>query len=85
MKFSTTTALFALAASPAAAFVPRTPGAAKTKTQRLEQEQPGAEPTQVERTIPEGNSLALPWMKRPALLDGSWPGDAGFDPLGLHQ
>jgi len=28
-------------------------------------------------------SLALPFMNRPALLDGSMAGDVGFDPLGL--
>jgi hypothetical protein len=28
-------------------------------------------------------SQSLPFLKRPAALDGSFPGDVGFDPLGL--
>lgn len=30
-------------------------------------------------------SASLPFMNRPALLDGSMAGDAGFDPLGLSN
>jgi light-harvesting complex I chlorophyll a/b binding protein 1 len=30
-------------------------------------------------------SKALPWMNRPKLLDGTLPGDNGFDPLGLSE
>jgi light-harvesting complex II chlorophyll a/b binding protein 4 len=32
-----------------------------------------------------GESLWLPSMKRPSWLDGSLPGDRGFDPLGLAK
>lgn len=30
-------------------------------------------------------SASLPWANRPKLLDGSLPGDVGFDPLGLSE
>ena len=30
-------------------------------------------------------SEALPFLERPAILDGTYPGDAGFDPLGLAR
>jgi hypothetical protein len=30
-------------------------------------------------------SQALPFMERPAVLDGSMPGDVGFDPLGFAK
>ena len=33
----------------------------------------------------EERSKALPFLKRPALLDGSMAGDYGFDPLGLSE
>ena len=29
----------------------------------------------------QAKSKALPWLDRPPLLDGSMPGDVGFDPL----
>lgn len=81
MKFFTSAALLAVVASPATAFVPMS----DTKPNTHLKEQPGAEPTEVERTIPVQNSIALPWMKRPDVLDGSLPGDAGFDPLGFAK
>ena len=31
------------------------------------------------------NSIALPFLPRPAALDGSHAGDYGFDPLGLSE
>jgi len=34
---------------------------------------------------PQGDSLWYPWSERPAWLDGSLPGDRGFDPLGLSK
>ena len=85
MKFFTATIL-TVASSYASAFTPT-----KTSTPIVKQaaklfgKQPGAEPTEIERTIPSGNSIALPWMKRPDILDGSLPGDAGFDPLGFAK
>lgn len=30
-------------------------------------------------------SRSIPFMERPAKLDGSMPGDAGFDPLGFSN
>ena len=33
----------------------------------------------------EENSVALPFLKRPPLLDGSHAGDFGFDPLGFTE
>lgn len=34
---------------------------------------------------PAGDALWLPNTTRPAWLDGSLPGDRGFDPLGLSK
>jgi len=30
-------------------------------------------------------SMALPFLPQPKMLDGSYPGDVGFDPLGLSE
>jgi hypothetical protein len=43
-------------------------------------------PVEVEvKAKPPQMSQSLPWMTRPAALDGSMPGDAGFDPLGFAK
>jgi len=39
----------------------------------------------VSTAIAADKSAALPFMNRPALLDGSMAGDVGFDPLGLSN
>lgn len=39
----------------------------------------------VSTAIAAEKSQALPFMNRPALLDGSMAGDVGFDPLGLSN
>merc|ERR1719162_152337 len=39
----------------------------------------------VTTAIAAEKSQALPFMNRPALLDGSMAGDVGFDPLGLSD
>jgi light-harvesting complex I chlorophyll a/b binding protein 1 len=39
----------------------------------------------VNTAIAAEKSQALPFMNRPALLDGSMAGDVGFDPLGLSN
>jgi len=36
-------------------------------------------------SIAAEKSASLPFMNRPALLDGSMAGDVGFDPLGLSN
>ena len=35
------------------------------------------------RMVNEDRSIALPFDKRPPALDGSLPGDVGFDPAGF--
>lgn len=37
------------------------------------------------RYAPGAQSIAIPFMKRPAALDGSHAGDFGFDPLGFTE
>lgn len=37
------------------------------------------------RYAPDSNSVAIPFLKRPAALDGSHAGDFGFDPLGFTE
>mmetsp|Transcript_23269 Transcript_23269/g.75772 ORF Transcript_23269/g.75772 Transcript_23269/m.75772 type:complete len:275 (+) Transcript_23269:14-838(+) len=34
---------------------------------------------------PKGDALWYPWAERPSWLDGSLPGDRGFDPFGLSK
>lgn len=43
-----------------------------------------APPTPVAPSAPV-MSASLPWMERPAVLDGSMVGDVGFDPVGFAQ
>jgi hypothetical protein len=52
----------------AAAFVPRSARVARTSALSVEL---------------ATQSTAVPFLKRPACLDGTLAGDAGFDPLGL--
>eukprot|EP00562_Extubocellulus_spinifer_P004281 CAMPEP_0178515680 /NCGR_PEP_ID=MMETSP0696-20121128/24687_1 /TAXON_ID=265572 /ORGANISM="Extubocellulus spinifer, Strain CCMP396" /LENGTH=222 /DNA_ID=CAMNT_0020145861 /DNA_START=30 /DNA_END=698 /DNA_ORIENTATION=+ len=44
---------------------------------------PSASSGRVATTLNAEKSKALPFLNRPALLDGSMAGDVGFDPLGL--
>jgi light-harvesting complex I chlorophyll a/b binding protein 1 len=46
---------------------------------------PSASNGRVSTVIAAEKSAALPFMNRPALLDGSMAGDVGFDPLGLSN
>jgi light-harvesting complex I chlorophyll a/b binding protein 1 len=46
---------------------------------------PSANSGRVSTAIAAEKSQALPFMNRPALLDGSMAGDVGFDPLGLSN
>jgi len=41
--------------------------------------------TEINTPPPSKMSLALPFMERPAALDGSMAGDVGFDPLGFAK
>jgi hypothetical protein len=40
---------------------------------------------EITQPIAPSMSLALPWMERPAALDGTMVGDVGFDPLGFAK
>mmetsp|Transcript_26093 Transcript_26093/g.38629 ORF Transcript_26093/g.38629 Transcript_26093/m.38629 type:complete len:319 (+) Transcript_26093:69-1025(+) len=44
-----------------------------------------AEPENLKDLLRETQSKALPFLKRPQALDGTMPGDVGFDPLGLAK
>jgi hypothetical protein len=47
---------------------------------------PSVQPKGIIRThLNAEKSASMPFMNRPALLDGSMPGDKGFDPLGLSN
>jgi len=46
---------------------------------------PSASNGRVNTAIAAEKSQSLPFMNRPALLDGSMAGDVGFDPLGLSN
>jgi light-harvesting complex I chlorophyll a/b binding protein 1 len=46
---------------------------------------PSATNGRVSTAVAAEKSAALPFMNRPALLDGSMAGDVGFDPLGLSN
>lgn len=90
--FSSVTFLTSLTAS--AAFVPRTLDHNKVSTQKMSQTEEEiveaiqtGEPVEEEAVFADSPAMsrALPWMKRPAALDGTLPGDAGFDPLGFAK
>ena len=74
------------------AFVPKvdrqlhTPKMSDTKEEIAEAIQAG-EPIEEEAVFKDSPAMsrALPWTKRPATLDGSLAGDAGFDPLGFAK
>lgn len=75
-----------------AAFVPlsstktaSTSKISQTDEEEIVEEIRSGEPTEQEPVVSPGMSQALPWMERPAALDGSLPGDAGFDPLGFAK
>ena len=61
----------------ASAFVPQSVALARAAARSV-----ATEPEQSEPAAP-GNSIAMPFMSRPALLDGTLAGDVGFDPLGF--
>ena len=85
MKLSATIILASLAAS-AQAFVQ--PSASFSSALRMSEEPVVEEPVAVATTpapVLPSMSQALPWMARPAALDGSMVGDVGFDPLGFAK
>lgn len=45
----------------------------------------GAQRTQSCSTVMMAKSKSLPFLDQPAALDGTMPGDVGFDPLGLTE
>lgn len=61
----------AILAGSASAFAPATPAARSSSSSVV--------------SLNAEKSASLPFMNRPALLDGSGPGDVGFDPLGLSN
>jgi len=74
MKYTTTIALFATLTTSASAFAPR--------------QQNVGQSSSTLRKMSDFNynndmSEALPFQKRPHMLDGSMPGDVGFDPIGF--
>ena len=83
---------FALLAASTSAFAPTQYNAIKTLSS-LYMSDDVVEPTiTIEEEIVEptstplsANSQALPFMARPAALDGSLAGDVGFDPLGFAK
>jgi len=68
-RLSTTLAVALALAAPAAAFVAPVQPGVAAKSTALNAEM----------------SKALPFLTKPVLLDGTLPGDAGFDPLGLSE
>ena len=83
---------FALLAASSSAFAPTQYNAIKTSSSLLRMSDEAVEPTiTIEEEIVEStstlsaNSQALPFMARPAALDGSLAGDVGFDPLGFAK
>ena len=82
---------FALLAASSSAFAPTQYNAVKTSSSLLRMSDEAVEPTItieeeiVESTTLSANSQALPFMARPAALDGSLAGDVGFDPLGFAK
>ena len=83
---------FALLAASSSAFAPTQNTAIKTSSSLLRMSDEAIEPTiTIEEEIVEStptlsaNSQALPFMARPAALDGSLAGDVGFDPLGFAK
>lgn len=85
MKLSATIILASMAAS-AQAFVQ--PSASFSSALRMSEEPVVEEPVAVATTpapVLPSMSQALPWMARPAALDGSMVGDVGFDPLGFAK
>jgi len=69
MKFSTTSTFFALIVACATAFAPSTNSGTGQRMTSLNAEK----------------SKALPFVDRPEILDGTYAGDAGFDPLGFAR
>jgi hypothetical protein len=90
MKFSTAI-IFTLAASASAFTTHQHKTASSFSTLRMAVEDEGAsaptaEPVVVATPPPKAvMSQALPFMARPAALDGSLVGDVGFDPLGFAK
>ena len=82
---------FALLVASSSAFAPTQYNAIKTSSSLLRMSDEAMEPTItieeeiVESTTLSANSQALPFMARPAALDGSLAGDVGFDPLGFAK
>ena len=63
----------------ASAFVPQSVALARAAARSVATEPEQGEPP----AAAPGNSIAMPFMSRPALLDGTLAGDVGFDPLGF--
>ena len=79
MKFSTALSVTSLIGS-VSAFVPHSPNkfasSALAATKKA---------TADDENKPVEFSIAIPFMERPPLLDGTMAGDVGFDPLGIAQ
>lgn len=62
--------------------------AAKKGTKKVAAKKPAAKPsgskTTAKKKVP-GTNLYMPGVTRPEWLDGTLPGDRGFDPLGLSR
>ena len=69
-------AMVALCCAGAQAFVPVPKGSIGVET---------AQRVQSSSTVMMAKSKALPFLDQPAALDGTMPGDFGFDPLGLTE
>lgn len=86
MKFSTAIALTLVAS--ASAFAPQTSFAAKRTSLAMSEPQNEDPPMDIpEIPVPKQPSMsqALPFMTRPAALDGTLAGDVGFDPFGFSK
>jgi len=82
MKLSSSTILLAITSS-TYAFSPMAPASTTTKALHSEAtpEMMEEEPTPEEPKM----SQSLPFMPQPTALDGTMPGDVGFDPLGFAK
>ena len=79
MKLSATLIIAAIGS--ASAFVAPSPSTFNTALRMAEDSEAAPEEPV---TLPE-SSMALPFMSRPAALDGSMAGDVGFDPFGFAK
>lgn len=91
MKLNVSTVLVATSLAGTSAFAPSQ--SLSTKATRVFMSESAMEPPSTEEEVVEAPvtpplpkmSQALPFMERPAALDGSLVGDVGFDPLGFAK